>query len=80
MKQLARIKNVHFGVGDYGHVNLWFDTYIEEHVAALQVLDLDAAVTLIKAAGVRDVADLAGRNVWVEVDGPMIRFKEYAAT
>lgn len=38
-KQLARIKNVHFGVGDYGHVNLWFDTYISENHAALQVLE-----------------------------------------
>lgn len=78
-KQLARIKNVHFGVGDYGRTALWFDSYTSENEAALQVLDVPEAVKLIEAAGVRDVGDLAGKNVWVEVNGIIIKYAGYAA-
>lgn len=78
MKKLARIKGVNFGVGDYGRVCLWFDSFVSESECALQVLELSEAVKLIEAAGVRDVKQLEGKNVWVEENGNMIEYLGYA--
>lgn len=83
---MAVIKNVHLGVGDRGFPCLWFDTYISESAAALQVFAwggaLDAqkpsAYSVLLESGVSDVAHLAGKTCWVEVDGGMIKFLKMA--
>jgi hypothetical protein len=78
-KQLAIIKNVHCGVGDRGVACLWFDTYISECSAALQVLSWDDAKLVIEKAGVSDVGRLAGRACWVEAGNGFIKFIEVAS-
>lgn len=67
---LAIIEEPHFGVGDRGEVALWFSTYITESTAALQVFDVAEGAPILKAYGVRDAADLAGRPCWVDTSKP----------
>ena len=73
-KQMAVIRNVHVGGGDRGTPCLWFDTYISEASAALQVLDWETARELVRKT--YDVKELEGKPCWVEVDGNIIRFVE----
>jgi len=75
-KQMAVIRDVQFGVGDYGEVALWFSAYTEPSLASLQVLTVDQGVHLIKTMGVRDVHDLDGKTVWVEADANTMRYLE----
>lgn len=75
-KQMAIVKGVHCGVGDRGRFALWFNVYISECVAALQVFQGGEEVArIVEAAGVGDVKELDGRPCWVECDGSLIRFK-----
>ena len=67
---LGVIYEPHFGVGDRGTVNLWFSVYVTESSAALQVFDVDEGAEILKAYGVRDAADLAGRPCWVDMSKP----------
>ena len=78
-KQLAIIKNVHCGVGDRGVACLWFDTYINEHSAVLQVLSWAIAKDVLEKISVDDVYKLNGKACWVEVDNGYIKFLEIAA-
>lgn len=71
-EQLAVIRCPEIGAGEYGGVALRFETYIEEHVAASQVLSLDEARPVL--AQVRDVKLLDGMPCWVEVNGNRITF------
>lgn len=73
-EQLAIIKGVHFGVGDYGRVCMWFESYIQEHAAALQILSVDQAVELIAKFGVNHVDKLNGKTIWVETGNGMIKY------
>lgn len=77
-EQLAIIRNVNCGVGDYGKACLWFDAYIGECAAALQVIEWGAAGKLLEEAGIADVNKLNGRPCYVEVGGGMILFKRMA--
>lgn len=62
---VAIMKNVHCGVGDRGEAWLSFDSYISEHVAALQIIPWEEAKEFIEAYGVSDVYKLEGKPVWV---------------
>lgn len=73
-RQLAIMKGVHFGVGDYGKVYMWFSTYVSECSAALQVLSIEQAVELLQAAGVDNVDKLNGKPCWVKVGGSLIQY------
>lgn len=78
-KQLAIIKNVHCGVGDYGVACLWFDVHIDESSSALTVLDWERAKIVIEKYGVRDVQQLNGKPCWVDTSTRgIIRFLEPA--
>lgn len=77
-EQLAVIRGVKCGVGDYGNATLSFSTYISECVAALQVVGWDDAKKLIEDAGVEHVDLLVGKTCWVEVGNGMIIFKRLA--
>lgn len=72
---LAIIKDPHFGVGDRGEVALWFSVYVTESSAALQVFDAAEGVEILKAYGVKDASDLAGKPCWVDTSNVgMIRW------
>jgi hypothetical protein len=51
---------------------LWFNTYITESSAALQVINWEDAAKLL--ATVYDVKELNGRPCVVNVEGNMIKF------
>jgi len=74
MKQLAIMKNVSIGCRDIGTPCMFFETYIDESLAALQVLDWERAYEIIKKAGVYDFKSLEGSACWVECDSNLIRF------
>jgi len=74
MKQMAIMKHVVFGVDDRGKVSLRFSSYIEEGLAALQIIEGDDALGFIGEYGVSDVTDLNDKPCWVERDGMIIRF------
>jgi hypothetical protein len=71
-EQVAIIRNVGIGGRDVGRPVLWFDTYIRESSAALQIIGWEQAGELL--AGIREVRELEGRPCWVEADGGMIKF------
>ena len=66
-EQLAIIRNVGYGCRDIGKPCLFFDSYITETTAALQILTGEDADEFIKAYGVYDVSKLEGKPVWVDV-------------
>lgn len=75
---LAVARNVGFGNRDTGSPCLFFDTYVSEHGAALQVLTGDRAIEVIRATGVYDVKELEGRPCWVDTsDRGVIRFLRF---
>lgn len=47
--QLGIIKNVGFGTRDVGRACLYFDVYLDETSAALQILGVEDAVKMIEA-------------------------------
>lgn len=74
-EQLAVIKNFNIGVGDRGRPAIWFDTYINEHEAALQVIEgAQAIYDLIDEAGLTDVTKIEGRVCWVATGNHLIRY------
>ena len=75
---LAIIKSPHYGVGDYGKVCLWFNVYINEAEASLQVFGIERATAIIKDSGVKDVHDLNDRPCWVKVNNMKIEFLRMA--
>ena len=77
-EQLAVIRQVRYGVGDYGQPALSFTTYISDCVGAGQFFHQPQADEIILAAGVSDVHALEGMTCWVEVSGCMIRFLRMA--
>ena len=77
MKKMAVIKNIGFGNRDVGRPVVWFDTYTEENVAALQVLDMEIALTHIKKSGVYDIKNLEGKTCWVEENNNLIKFLSF---
>jgi len=73
-EKLAIIRGVQCGVGDYGKFALWFSTYISENTTALQVIEGGKAVAeFVEECDVRNIQDLDGKPVWVEVDGGLIK-------
>jgi len=74
MKQLAIIKNVGFGCRDTNRPILFFNTYIEEGMGALQILEVPQAMEIIKQYQVFDVKDLEGKACWVDVEDDKIIF------
>jgi len=77
MKQIGIIKNVRFGYfEDSGKVGLSFDAYIRESVCAMQFLEGNKALEVIKLYMVSDVNKLNGKSCWVEVDRNFIVFLE----
>lgn len=69
MKTLAVVKGISFGCRDIGRPCLWFSTYINESVAALQVLTGKEMLDAIAESGVYDIKELEGKPCWVETDG-----------
>ena len=78
MRQLAVIRDIHFGVGDRGRVCMWFSAFVSESSTALQVLSVEQAVDLLQRHGVDNTSRLEGKTVWVEVDDRMIKYLEPA--
>lgn len=78
MKKLAIMKDVGYGCRDTNGVCLWFDTYVTEGTAALQVLFNPEADKVIRASGVYNVRELEGKPCWVEDNQGMIHFLEVA--
>ncbi len=66
-RRMAIIKCPRFGVQDrkLGMVGLSIETHISEKMAAVQCLDVDETIALIKAYGVGDVDELHGQPIWV---------------
>lgn len=67
---LAIIKRPRYGVTDRGTVALSLETYVTESSAAGQHFSATEAAEILKAYGVSDVADLAGRPCWVDTSSP----------
>lgn len=79
MKKLAIIKQVQFGIGDYGRMALWFTTYVDENGSALQVFHDPKEIEKILLDGrVSDVTKMNGKACWVNDDNGLIRFIEMA--
>jgi hypothetical protein len=74
-EQLAIIREVGYGCRDLGKPVLWFSTYIDEGLCALQVLSGDEADVVITESGVYDVHSLDGWPCAVELKGGLIMFK-----
>lgn len=72
MKKMAIIRNVHIGAEDHYGAALWFDTYVSEASAALQVIPWEMAYDIVKR--VDDIKHLEGKPCWVEEEGGLIRF------
>lgn len=78
-EQLAVIKNFNIGVGDRGVPAIWFDTYVNEHSAALQVISgAEEMWEFIKSSGLTDITKINGKTCWVEAGGSLIRFLRLA--
>lgn len=74
MEQLAVIRNAHLEVEDHcGEVCIFFDAYLTESVASLQVIRWNDAQRMLQRC--RQVSDLNGKACWVETDGNISRFK-----
>jgi hypothetical protein len=74
-EQLAIIKNFHIGVGDRGVPAIWFDTYVDECSAALQVIHGAQEIwDFIQASGLSDITKIVGKPCWVQADSGMIKF------
>jgi hypothetical protein len=65
---LAIIRRPGYGMRDY-HPGLWFEVYVSDTTAALQVFNQPEADEVIKAFGVKDVRDLEGKPCWVSNGG-----------
>lgn len=65
-EELARIKEVGFGNRDVGRPVLFFTAELESGTCALQILEAEQALELIKQSGVYEVERLNGVFCWVE--------------
>ena len=77
MKQLAIMRDVGYGCRDVGHPVLFFNTYISEGEAALQILGGTDAYNLIADSSVYDVKNLEGKACWVDVEDNLIKFVSF---
>lgn len=79
-EQLAIIKQVKFGVGDYGKTALWFSVYITDSTAALQVFhEWENISKIVEDSGVDDINKLNGKACWVDTSTHgIIRFLRMA--
>lgn len=73
-EQLAIIRKPGYGMRDLYQPGLFFDVYLSESSAALQVFSQPEANEVIQDHGVYDVKDLEGRACWVESDNGTIRY------
>lgn len=73
-KQMAIIREVGYGCRDLGKPVLWFSAFIDEGLAALQVLYGKEADKVITESGVYDVHSLDGWTCLVEIKGGLIVF------
>jgi len=69
VKVMGIIKKVGYGCRDVGYPVLFFDVYVRECVASLQIMNGKQADKFIEAYGVYDVHDLNGKPVWVQDNG-----------
>ena len=75
-KLTAIIRRPGYGCRDLGRPCLFFDTYVNESVAALQVFEGKEADRIIKDSGVYNVNELEGRACWVQKKPGSIVFLE----
>ena len=75
--EMAIMTKVGFGMRDGGSPVLWFSVHVADGFAALQILPVEEAITLIKDAKVRDVHDLEGKPCLVSRERNMIKFVSY---
>lgn len=68
-KVMGIIRNVGYGCRDVYYPVLFFDVYVRESYASLQIMSGKQANDFIKAYGVYDVKDLNGKPIWVKNDG-----------
>jgi hypothetical protein len=71
------IRNVGIGMRDCHAPVLWFDVYISEHSAALQVFSWGEASRIITESQVYDVKTLEGKPCWVSVEGTVGRIIKF---
>jgi len=76
-EQVAIARGVRFGCRDVGRPVLWFETYIDEGIGALQVIEGDEALRIVQATGVYDIKELDGRACQVTVDRNTIKFVRF---
>ena len=78
-EQLAVIKNFQIGVGDRGVPAIWFETFINESSAALQVIYGATEIhDFIAQAGLESVISVNGKTCWVDVGPATIKFLSLA--
>ena len=76
-ERMAIMKDVGFGLRDVGQPCLWFTTYIDEHMAALQVLRGKEIEKILVDSNSYDVKELEGKPCWVQIDGNIIKFLRF---
>jgi hypothetical protein len=77
-KVLGVMKGVGFGVRDRDRAMLWFNVYTSECSASLQCIPAARAIELIEKHGIENVKDLEGKPCWVQDEGAIIRFIDFA--
>lgn len=75
MLEIAKIKEVGFGVRDTNQVWLYFTVELESGSCSLQMLPAQEGIDLIKAQGLRDVKNLNGKMCWVRKDGMLVQYE-----
>ena len=68
-KVMGIIKNAGYGCRDIGYPILFFDVYVRESCASLQVMRGKQADDFLSKYQVYDVHDLNGKPVWVKDNG-----------
>lgn len=77
IEQTAICRNVAFGVRDIGRPILAFDTYTDEHMCALQTIEAEPALQIMKDLQLQDFKDLEGRPCVVKATSSTIRFVRF---
>ena len=78
--QMAIIKNVGIGMRDCREPVLWFDVYIADGLAALQILNWTEAKQLIADYSLYDVRNLEGKPCLAVKNNGLLRYHSAWAT
>ncbi len=74
-QEVARIKDVGFGVRDTNHCYLYFTVELENSFGeALQMLIAEDAIKIIERNGISNIKHLEGKMCWVDTDGMSVMF------